>query len=424
MKRLLPLAPTVADQAASSLGNFILVIAVAGATSTESFGAFLLAYLAYSFALALFRSGQGDVLLLRSVSGKHLVSDIEGFLATAVALGGAVGLVLGSVGLIAGGEIRAPMLAIGLFLPFLLLQDGYRFVFISSGRGMNALQMDLLWLLLQVGLFALFHYLGTLQTSAGLTSIWAAGAILSIALGRYLSRQAPRPENISRWLANGRHRMKGLTLDNLISSGTVYVGMYAIPLVSNLVTLAAIRGAQVLFAPLEVAINGCRLITLPSLARTLRSGQTGLRRRAVTLTVAYGMMAGIWGVLIISTPDYFGQAVLGDTWSLAEPLLLPFAIGYIAFALSVPAMDSVRSAGTTKMIMVSRGLAGMLQGAGILVGVVAAGAKGGATGFALSLSLSLLVWIYAAIRLRADTGSNHGDEPPEHVLWDPDTGSM
>ncbi len=391
---------TVVDQAISSLGNFILVAAVARITKTDEFGAFALAYLVYGLGLFLFRAACGDVLLLRTRSG---VDDREsiygGFLAVAIALGAAIGLLVAGVALVAGGDLRAPMLALAVVFPVVLAQDGFRYSLISGGQSGSAALADGVWLFLQLGAFVAASAAAVLQSGAGLLLLWGGTSLISTGVAFVRLRVGPRPAELRPWLIAGGGRMKALAADFFVFSGTIYAGLYAVPLVASLAVLAALRAAQLLFAPFEVMMNGARLITLPAVANAIPLGRARYRRRAGMITLVFAGVAAAWGLLVVALPNSIGEAVLGQNWSVAEPLLPAYAIGYVAAAASASAMDGVRSAGGARRIVVARLLTGLLQGGGILLGVAIGGGQGGATGFALGMWLGFFVWVWSARHL-------------------------
>lgn len=413
---------TMADQGVSSVGNFLLVVAVARVSDADAFGAFSLAYLAYGLCLALFRAGLGDVLLLRTRQRPETDRSYSGFLAVATGLGLALGAPLAAFSAILGEQVREPMLAIAVALPLLLVQDAYRFVMISSRHGRRALLIDSTWLVAQVVLFLASAATALLQSGSGLIILWSAAAALSVSLALFLTRIRPKVSLLRSWLGASRARIKSLMMDYLVFSGTVYAGMYAVPLITNLATLAALRGAQIFFAPFEVMMNGVRLATLPALANALSVSRSAFRRRAFLLSGGFLVLAVVWGTVVMSLPDAVGEAALGDTWANTEPLLPAFVIAYVALAISTPVMDGVRGGAETRAILTTRFLAGVLQGGGILIGVAIAGPEGGAVGFAIGLWLGFLVWTFAASRLETSAAKNQLQEVPDQVLWDPEAG--
>ena len=413
---------TVADQGISSLGNLLLVVAVARVVDADAFGAFSLAYLVYGLCLALFRAGSGDVLLLRTRLQPESDLGYGGFLAVALGLGIALGAPLALVAVLLGGQVGDAMLAVSLALPLLLLQDAYRFVLISGRQSRRALLIDVVWLLLQVCLFAASAALAVMQSAPGLVLLWAAACLISVLLAWIVTGLRPLRSQLRPWLARGRIAIRSLTMDYMLFSGTVYAAFYAVPLVANLATLAALRGAQVFFAPLEVMLNGIRLATLPALANALSLSRSAFRRRAVQLCTGFLVLAVAWSLVVISVPNSIGEAALGDTWATTERLLPAFALGSVALAVSAPVMDGVRGGGSTRMILATRLWAGILQGGGLLIGVAVAGTEGGAIGFAAGLWLGFIVWMFAASKLDAVTETGPMQVAPEQVLWDSEAG--
>ena len=152
----------VADQAMSTLTNFLLSIYVARTLGAEQFGAFSLAYVTYGFAINASRGLSIEPLLIR-FSGTDLRTWRH---ATAACAGTAllVGLATGGCALVAGriigGTTGLAFIALGLTMPGLLLQDSWRYSFFALGRGYHAFVNDTAWVVTQIPLLILLNMTG------------------------------------------------------------------------------------------------------------------------------------------------------------------------------------------------------------------------------------------------------------------------
>src|SRR5512132_2072207 len=137
----------VADQAVSSLTNLAVAIHVARSLGTSELGAFSIAFATYQVALNASRGLATDPLVVRysgveDPSWRWAVARSTGM---AITVGVIIGVCCGVAGLLLSGSTGAALVALGVTLPGLLLQDSWRFAFFSVGRGGQALANDLVW---------------------------------------------------------------------------------------------------------------------------------------------------------------------------------------------------------------------------------------------------------------------------------------
>ena len=140
----------VADQAMSSLTNFLLSIYVARSLGAAQFGAFSLAYVTYGFTINASRGLSIEPLLIRFSATNPLTWRRATARCTGTAL--LVGLITGACALVAGplvgGTTGRAFVALGLTLPGLMLQDSWRYAFFAIGRGQHAFLNDTIWAVL------------------------------------------------------------------------------------------------------------------------------------------------------------------------------------------------------------------------------------------------------------------------------------
>lgn len=415
---------TLTDQVLSSASNFLVVVAVARVTGVDGFGAFTLAFLAYQLALGVLRAGAGDVLLIRSTEpdASH-EADARQALGFVLAAALAAAALTGLGGALAGGPMRAPLLAIAVALVPSLLQDCYRYVFFASSRPYGAVAIDSAWLAAQLAGFALAATGALPESTAAIVLIWGAGATLSCACGTLLSGVLPALDALA-WVRAARHRIGGLMADFMLLTGIVYLGFALLPLVGSLATVAALRGAQFLFNPLLSFLASVRVVALPVLARHLRDGASSYRGTALRISAALSGLTIAYSAAALVLPDSIGTAILGDTWGSVTPILVPTAIGVLAGTVSYPAMEALRALGGAQRLLLTRGVTATTTVGAMLAGTAAAGAGGGAYGAAAARLGATLVWqlsLRAALTDRMDSSgkdvlSPHGNREAEDEL--------
>ena len=131
------LAWGVVDQGMSSLTNFLIVATVAHLLGAAQLGAYSIALVTYAVALNASRGLATDPLMVRHVgeSGQVWRDTARRCTGTALAVGLASGAVVTGAALLLPEPTRGAILALGLTLPALLLQDSVRFVFFVAGQG-------------------------------------------------------------------------------------------------------------------------------------------------------------------------------------------------------------------------------------------------------------------------------------------------
>src|SRR5215831_17034515 len=137
----------VADQAMSSVSNFVVNIYIARTLGAVQYGAFALAYVTSGFALNASRGLATDPLLVR-FSGTDLPTwrrAVASCTGTATVVGLAAGTCVLAAAAVLGGTAGDAFLALGLTLPGLLLQDSWRYAFFALGRGSQAFLNDMIW---------------------------------------------------------------------------------------------------------------------------------------------------------------------------------------------------------------------------------------------------------------------------------------
>jgi O-antigen/teichoic acid export membrane protein len=382
---------TLADQIVSSASNLLVVLAVARISGIAEFGAFSLAFLVYQMALGLMRAGAGDVLLIRSATVESLDQDPHRALSFVLVFAVPVAAATGIAGLLADGAFGKLLTMVAIVLVPVLLEDCYRYVFFARSSPRNAIVIDTVWLLTQLTGFVLAAA-GTLpETTAGLMLIWGASAGLACLCGAALAKVLPGLNGVA-WVRAARHRVVGLMTDFMLLSGTTYVGFGLIPLVGSLSTVAALRGALLLFNPLLAFLTSIRVIALPTLTRRLAEGPWSYRGFALRLSAALSGLAIVYASIILLLPDSVGIQLLGNSWHSVNAILLPVSLAYLAGAVSYPAMEGLRALGNARRLIATRAAGAVLMVVGLIAGSALSGAMGGAIGMCAARWGTALLW--------------------------------
>jgi O-antigen/teichoic acid export membrane protein len=386
----------VADQAVSSLTNVVVGLYVARTLGPVDFGAFSLAYVTYAFLLNASRGVATDPLVVRhsgspDASWRTAASRSAGT-ATVVGVVGGAACLFAAVLFGTDGATGAAFLALGVTVPGLLLQDAWRFVFFSCGRGGQALLNDAVW-----GTTLLVCL--TLVTAGGqadvlsVTLIWGFTGTVAALFGAVQVRSLPRPSQCLRWVLDNRDLAPRYLAENLSMSGAAQLRMYGVGALAGLTAVGAVRGAEVLMGPFFVLLYGLSAVAVPEAVRVRKRASQDLLRFCLSLGALMAAAAACWGaVLLLLMPLGPGGWLLGDVWPLSSALLVPATLAVVNASFSVGA-----SAGLRALAAARRSLRAQLVGAaayfvGGITGAALGGAVGSAWGIAAATFVGAVVW--------------------------------
>ncbi|GAB2615126.1 hypothetical protein GCM10027067_28420 [Pseudactinotalea suaedae] len=378
---------TILDQVVSSLSNFALVTLVANVTTPEEFGRFSLGYVVLLFFLGFQRSLVGEVLLVRfSGVGTRPRGVDDAAAGVSVSVGALAALVLGVCGVVAGGDVRVwiALLAAG---PIIFAQDIARYVLIARKRSGDALVSDVVWVLAAVPVMV---WLVTTDADAWLlVAVWVLGGGVAATVALIRARLVARPVHGVRWLAQNRDiaiRFSG-EYASLNLSNTVVWFVLTGPI--GVAGVAALRGASLLFSPLNTAFNAVRIAVVPELVRAEEPRRYRARLRETTLIL--GALGVGWGAAVLLLPDSWGVLVLGETWTAAAELRWPYAVQGVAMIAYTVLLAHFRARARHTASTAMRGTLAALTLVLPLLLAVMISTTGAAWGFAAAVALSVLI---------------------------------
>jgi O-antigen/teichoic acid export membrane protein len=401
----------LADQALSSGTNFALAVLIARAVTKQEFGAFGVAFTVYLLVQGLTRAVTSEPLLVRhSETDDGRVAAGRSSTGAALVVGAVAGALVVTGGLSIGGLVGRALVPLGLFLPALMAQDALRFVLIADRRPRAAAANDLVWAVAQLAA------VGVLVSAdrhdvALLVGAWGASATVATLYGVTQLGGWPRPRGAVRWWRSQRDLAPAFVGEFAARSGARQLTMYVLGFTGGLAALAAIRGAQVLFGPVQVALLSVNLLAVPELVRLRGRAphRLPLATRALSLCLATAALG--CGLLALAVPDGVGTWLLGATWADTRPVLLPQAALLAALGATSGALAGLRALGAADRSFRARLLIVPLSVAGGVVGSLVGGARGANWGLAAANAMGAAVfwwqferaWAAAAVtRLEQD----------------------
>ncbi len=325
------------DQAVSSASNFVVTILAAHALGVRTFGVFALVFLTYVTAQGLARSLTGEPLLVHAAEARDRTGEVIGTglwtgLVAAVACAG-VAAVLWALG--EGSATAFAVLAV--CLPLMFVQDLGRYLAFALHRPGRALVLDGTWLLLVVIGSAVL--LATDRSGlATFVGCWAGSGAVAGAIVLVQHRSA-RPRIGTAWLRqtwtfSWRYALSYASMQSAALGVSV-----ALLAVADARALAAVRGAWLLLGPfvqLQAAAVAAGVAEVARLPAGSAAVAVHVRRTTLLTTSAAVLNAAVLWAL----PDVLGRAVLGATWAVVEPLVLPAGVVMVMIGL----VSGVRSA--------------------------------------------------------------------------------
>src|SRR5262249_1748331 len=389
----------LADQAASSLSNFILFVVVARAVDTAQFGEFSLVLAVYFLIVGV---PQGLPSLPPSV--KYSAATDEEYWPAATPAAGlslilGIGLGIGCVaaGILLSREYSLALIALGCMLPGLLLQDGWRYVFVAEGRPAKAAINDGLWMAIQAAGFIAI-YAVHMPSALSFIIAWGAAASVGAVVGCFQARHLPRLNRFHYWFRNERSLATWYSLEALVNRGSSSLVFLAIGAITGLAGLGAIRGAMVPYRPLNLAYLGAMFVAVPEGVRVVRTLPQRYGGLVLALSGITGLITLAWSAIVLAPPDWAGRQLLGSTWMVARLLLFPMALQNLAVGLSIGAQVGLKALALARMTLHCQTFNAVLLVGGGSIGAVVGGPSGGATGLAVGAMIGTMIWLVAALR--------------------------
>jgi O-antigen/teichoic acid export membrane protein len=385
----------LADQVLSSATNFLLALLVARTVGPRELGAFSMAYATFTFSLGAVRAIAGELLVVRhsAVSADDWRDGVKRAAGTALMAGVVVGVACLIAGVTVGEPFRTVLSIVGISLPFLLVQDVWRFAFFARRRGSAAFLNDLVWAAVMFAAFAVLRH-SDVSSVAWFTFGWAAAGSLAAIVGAFQLEVLPSgPWAAVKWLRRHRDIAPRFFAEFAVGTGVSSLTLFAIGGIAGLGEVGRLRAGEIALGPLNVLFLGVGLVATAEGVRLLHESprRLVLGCRWLSLSVMAGVL--VWAAVILSVPRSIGEAVLRANWDAARSLLPPLLIALTTYGSSFGAWTGLRSLAAAKRSLRAKCIDGSLTLFAGLAGGYLAGAKGVAWGYAVTGCLkSLNAW--------------------------------
>jgi hypothetical protein len=381
------------SQAFNSVSTLAVTVLVALQSTMEVFGAFGLAFSVYLMALNFGRRVLATPLIISSGAAKrvNLQTDASGYMTLSVALGAAVGVLLGVASLMLQPRpIGGFLIAIGLFLPGLLLQDALRHVAFVRRTPRTAAIADASWFLAQAAMYAWLAVDGYRAVSA--VFVWGGSALMVGVISFAYQRGRARPRDGLLYCRTHRALWPGLASEYVLTVLPNQAVPWLLTATSGLASAGAFRGAQTLLGLLNAVFMGLNPMAAVEAAQFAESRRERLRLLANLWTFGCAALAIVYVTAVMAVPEAVGVDVLGDSWAASRSLVIPLALSMLlaqsvtGVLIGLRAMRRVRQAALVRLAMVGpmllfTWLGGVLWGPhGAIWGLALANAWGSVVG--------------------------------------------
>ena len=400
----------VVDQVVGSASNFALSLYVAREFGPRAFGAFSLAFVTFTVILNASRGTATDPLMVRysGATGARWREATGAASATGIMVGAVAGVVCVVAGMLLPPPIGPALIALGVLLPGLMLQDSVRFAFFAAGRPRSALLNDVVWTVLLLFALVMVHQAGNQGDTVGVVlCLVAFGGTASIAalFGLYQTHVLPRPSRVSGWLREHRQLSPRYLLENVSASGASQIRSSVLGGVAGLASVGYMRGAEILMGPFLVVLSGVSQVSVPEASRVLHRNSRRLPHFCAVLGGTQALAALAWGALLLLVlPLGPGQLLLKDVWAPASQLIVPVTLNICAACFLTAVTAGIRATGVARRSLhaqLTNSSAYLLLG---ISGAILFGVQGACWAAFLATSFGVLV---SSLHLRAALAEHH-----------------
>lgn len=324
------------DQGVSSLSNVLVVLLAARVLGVSTFGLFAVVSLVYIATQGFARALVGEPLLVRPKESYERPGEAIG---SAAVLGLGIGLVVGIAGALisfGNGDLGGGLLALAVFLPFMILQDLGRYLAVATQQPMRALVLDLVWLGLELLAIAAL-LVADAKTLTWFVVAWAGSGAAASGLLLWQHR-AHRIRLGIGWLRETWPFSWRYATSFAARQGAVLVAVSFVGGVLGARALSAFSGALTLFGP-QVQLQAAAMAAAVSEVSRLPAGSPGVDRQVKRATMLTAGAAAANLLVLLVIPDRLGRLVLGDVWEGTQALLWPAGIQMLCIGL----MSGVRA---------------------------------------------------------------------------------
>jgi len=331
-------------------------VAVARVAGISALGEYSLTYAAWLIVAALHRSLITDPMAIENdVNQPNASFHIRIGLAAELTLGLTAATAFGLIGLFSLSMGQQPFgiafLTFAPFLPFLVVQDYWRWVAFMSARPAQALVNDTVFDVVQGAVFVLIVFAGGRSSVIAIVA-WGVGALAGALFGLWQFRARPT-------LVGGLKRLrlrwglsKWLVGTSVLGLGTQQMVYVLTAAILGPVGLGGFNAASSLISgPSLVLIMAGGSIGLPEAARSLsKRGWPGLRRVQRLVTLVGVLSVGSIAVFVLLFAKQLLSLIYGQPFARFASTSDILAVAFLVSAFRLGAILSLKITKQTRLI--------------------------------------------------------------------------
>lgn len=368
----------------SSIIGLAIAVFIAHSSGVSGLGEYGLTFAVFGLSLGV-SGAVGAMSVLSLLPDDVLIRRFGGRVSLVGILSAAAALTIGIF------AHSAYLIVLGLCLHGMLLHDYARKVKTALGKGLTALAIEglLLVMVLAVALVVVHWRLPPVSVFAA----WCVGSLISGYAQAILHSIRLAPD----WKTGAGDSRSAVIfgLENVSGAGTGHLLIAAISSLFSLNVVGALRGAGTVLGPANLISATVQPLLLSPLARARENPRMAELKRVAFLGSTVTMVVAMVALPLLLIPREAGYFVLGEVWDDARSVLAMLCLECVATAASVVAMAGHRVYGEASRLMVLSLALIPFRIIASLGGGYVGGAQGIATGMAAVAILSALLYWFS-----------------------------
>jgi O-antigen/teichoic acid export membrane protein len=325
----------LADQILSSGTNFGVAIVLARSLGPDEFGVFALAFVTWVGAMSLARALLAHPYVIRAapLAGDEWRTETRLAAGSILGLSSLAGAATVGIGLGQGvdSSLGRTLLALGVFVPPLMLQDFWRLAGFSSDRARSAFVNDAVWAVVETVLLASLWASGKLSAPTA-TIAWGIGSLAGALVGARQFHSIPIfGLRALRWIRANLPFGGWFGLSSAIYTAGSQVAVIILGVALGPAAVGGIRAVQNLFGPVQLLSIAGESVALPASARmSAQHGLAGVRQFISQYIVMLGLIVTSYAAAFVVFSETLLRLVFGESFAAYAPLALPLSLSYVA----------------------------------------------------------------------------------------------
>ncbi|MEU5960661.1 hypothetical protein ABZ777_05575 [Micromonospora parva] len=351
----------------------------------DDLGRFALAFSLYVLITGLSRTMVTEAVLAEAATESANRPTIAAGSRRVAAVGVGCAAPLFAGGIVGGSSY---LIIVAVALPGLLLHDYARNTGVGVGRPRPPCMREMVWTVLTA--FAALLGLTGVVGPLGVFGFWAgAGALIGYTTAlMHGHRIGPG------WLLDrtGTRTAVSYGLQFLLTAGSAQLALTALGVTVGMAVVGALSAGRTVLGPATLVVGSASSLVIPHLARVRTATGPARRRTALRATVVLLLGTVPACLFVLLLPDGLGEAVLGDNWRHAQPLLWLLALEVLFGGMAMVGFAGHRVQGAARRALLLGGVLGILRIPTVVVGAEMWGPVGAAVALALMGLISAAAW--------------------------------